>query len=157
MAVQVNVHPKVERQLTALEKQAKNPSIVAARARRVIGALIRGMPLAGAGRLKRKTDKRVKNCLKFDLGLGYRMVCIKEEKIIYVLFVGDHDNCDNWLDNHSRKKPHKTELEMHSHTIAKKCASMSKNTISMVVSFDDPCFCHIGQKDLRRVFKGLTG
>ncbi len=154
MAIQVNVHPKVERQLTALEKQAKNPSIVAARARRIIGALIRGMPLASAGLLKRKTDKRVKNCLKFDLGLGYRLVCIKEEKIIFVLFVGDHDNCDNWLDNHSRKKPHKPELEMHSHTVEN---APSENRLFAVVSFDDPCFCHIAQKDLRRVFKGLIG
>ncbi len=154
MAIQVNVHPKVERQLTALEKQAKSPSIPAARARRIIGALIRGMPLASAGLMKRKTDRRVKNCLKFDLGFGYRLVCIKEEKIIYVLFVGNHDNCDNWLDNRSKKNPHKTALEMHSYTFEN--IPVSENTMSMV-PFDDPCFCHIGQKDLRRVFKGLTG
>ena len=76
MAIQVNVHPKVERQLTALEKQANKPCVPAARARCIIGALIRGMPLASAGLMKRKTDKRLKNCLKFDLGLGYRLVCI---------------------------------------------------------------------------------
>ena len=157
MATQVYVYPKVERQLAALEKQAKNPFIVANRARRIIDALGRGMRLASAGLLRRKTDKRVKNCLKFDLGLGFRLICIKEGKIIYVLFVGDHDNCDNWLDNYSKRNSPRAEFEMRSYTPEKKCALIPKNPIPMALSFDDPYFYQIAQKDLRRVFKGLTG
>ncbi|MCP3942631.1 MAG: hypothetical protein GY710_14240 [Desulfobacteraceae bacterium] len=156
MVVGVYVHPKVERQLAALEKQAKNPSIVADRARRIIDALIRGMRLTSAGRLKRKIDKRLKNCLKFDLGQGFRLLGIKEGAIICILFVGDHDRCDNWLDNYSKKKPPLAQFEMHSCTVGKKCVSISKDPIPMMESLEDSCFCQVSQKDLRRVFKGLT-
>ncbi len=156
MATRVYVHPKVERQLAALEKQAKNSSIAANRARRIIDALIRGMRLASAGLLKRKIDRRVKNCLKFDLGKGFRLVCIKEGNFIYVLFVGDHDNCDNWLDNQNKKITNRIDLEMGSYILGKNSTPMSKKVVSKPVCVDDFCFCQISQKDLRRVFKGLT-
>ncbi|MDD9304257.1 MAG: hypothetical protein HUK40_18680 [Desulfobacter sp.] len=157
MPTQVHIHAKVERQLAALEKQGKTRSIAADRSRRIIDALIQGKNPAGAGLLKRKTDRRVKNCLKFDLGAGFRLICVSEGKNIHVLFVGDHDSTDNWLDNHRKKRPHKTELAMHSYTVGKGCDRLSKlpGTVNDVLG--DPGFFQLSQEDLRRVFKGLIG
>lgn len=160
MGKQVCVHPQVKRKLAAFKKKAKNSSIVADRARRIIEALIQGLPFASAGLLKKKIDKRVKNCFKFDLGLGFRLVCIKEGKTIYVLFVGNHDHCDNWLDSYPNKKYSKGEPEMRSYgsyIVEKIGDPLPKEPTPMEVSLDDSCLCQITQKDLRRVFKGLTG
>lgn len=158
MAAQVHIYPKIERQLASLEKQEKAPCIAAARARRIIDALIRGMRPASSGLLKRKTDKRLKNSLKFDLGSGFRLICVEEGEIIHVLFIGDHDNCDNWLDNYSKKKPHKKQLELQSYTIDTGGTAMSVTpSHRQETSIDDPGFPQISQEALRQVFKGLTG
>lgn len=162
MPKQIQIYPKLERQLAVLERQGTTRSIAAQRARQIIDALIQGDTPASAGLLKRKTDKRVKNCLKFDLGAGFRLICISEGKIIYVLFVGDHDSADNWLDNYSKKKPHKTELEMNTYTVDTPCAQRVRTPAPgtpapMEDMFEDPGFVQITQEDLRRVFKGLVG
>jgi hypothetical protein len=160
MCKQVCVHTQVERKLAAFKKKAKNSSIVAERARRIIDALIQGVPFASAGLLKRKTDKRVKNCFKFDLGLGFRLLCIKERKTIYVMFVGNHDHCDNWLDSYPNKKYSRAEPEMRSYSssvVEKTGDPLPKEPISMAVPLEDSCLGQITQKDLRRVFRGLTG
>jgi len=157
MPIQVHIYPKFERQLATLERQGNMCSIAAQRARRIIDALVRGETPASAGLLKRKTDKRVKNCLKFDLGSGFRLICISERDIVYVLFVGDHDSADNWLDNYKNKKKHKTEGAMHIYTVEKRCARISGTPGPMEDVLDGPDFPQVSQEELRRVFKGLVG
>ena len=114
MPIRVNISFKVERQLAALERQGKSLSIVAIRSRRIIDELMKRESSTSAGLMKRKIDRRVKNCFKFDLGSGFRLICVREGKNIYILFVGDHDSADNWLDNYRKKKPYKTDIKMHS-------------------------------------------
>lgn len=157
MPKQIHVSPKVERQLAVLERQGTTRSIAAQRVRRIIDALIHGDSPASAGLLKKKSDRRVRNCLKFDLGAGFRLICVSERENIYILFVGDHDSSDNWLDNYSKKKPHKTELEMNTYIVDKQCAQMSGTPTPMKNMFEDPGFFRITQEELRRVFKGLVG
>jgi len=157
MPKQIHVYPKVERQLAAFERQGTTRSIAAQRARRIIDILIQGDRPASAGLLKRKTDKRVRNCLKFDLGAGFRLICVSEGKIIYVLFVGDHGSADNWLDNYSKKKPHTIEFEMNTYIVDRQCAQMSGMPAPMKDMFENPGFSRITQEALRRIFKGLVG
>ena len=160
MAEQVKIYLKIERQLTALEKQTNAPAVAAERARQIIEALIHGISPAAAGLMKPRADQRVKNSIKFNLGSGFRLICIKERKTIYVMFVGGHDQCDAWLNNFSRKKPHKNELEMDIHLVADSVAARaipkSEPLESLDISFDDSLYPDISQADLRRVFKGLT-
>jgi len=70
MPIWVNISFKVERQLAALERQGKSFSIAAIRSRRIIDELMKRESSTSAGLMKRKTDKRVKDCFKFDLGSG---------------------------------------------------------------------------------------
>ncbi len=157
MPKQIHVSPKVERQLGMLERQGTTRSIAAQRVKRIIDALIQGDSPASAGLLKKKSDRRVKNCLKFDLGAGFRLICVSEGKIIYVLFVGDHDSSDNWLDNYSKRKPHKTELEMRTYIVGKQPAQISCTPVPMKDVAEGSHFLKITQEDLRQVFKGLVG
>ena len=157
MPMRVNISFKVERQLAALERQGKSLSIAAIRSRRIIDALMKRESATSAGLMKRKTDKRVKNCFKFDLGSGFRLICVREGKNIYILFVGDHDSADNWLDNYRKKKPYKTDIKMHSHIVDKQSVMMSGTLSPMKDTVEDHCFTSITQANLRRIFKGLVG
>ena len=42
-------------------------------------------------------ESRIKSCVKYNFGMGFRLVTVKRDKIIWVLFVGSHDDADAWL------------------------------------------------------------
>jgi len=50
-------------------------------------------------------ESRIKSCIKYDLGAGFRLVTVNTEKVIWLLFVGNHDAADKWLDNNSGWTP----------------------------------------------------
>ena len=43
--------------------------------------------------------------MKYDFGMGFRLVTVKRDKIIWVLFVGSHDDADAWLNKNSGWTP----------------------------------------------------
>lgn len=158
MTAPVHVHPKVERQLSALSRQANAPANAAGRAREIIRRLARGESPATSGRMRPKSDRRVKNCLKFDLGKGFRLICLREKGVIYVFFVGDHDSADTWLDHYTRKKPHKTDLSMDllSMEPVRSNRPVCRNETGNAGASDEESRPEeIPQELLRRVFRGL--
>ena len=50
-------------------------------------------------------ENRIKSCFKYDLGLGYRLITIHKNKTIYVTYIGNHDDCDKWLNKNSGWTP----------------------------------------------------
>lgn len=42
-------------------------------------------------------EARIRNCKKVDLGGGYRLVCIKKDGYLALLYVGTHDDCFRWI------------------------------------------------------------
>jgi len=71
------------------------------RAEKVSG-ILEHLNLAGIGGLKKipatnHGESRIKHCVKYDLGDGYRIITAQMNKIVWFLFVGDHDECDRWL------------------------------------------------------------
>ena len=48
-------------------------------------------------------ETRIKHCVKYDLGQGYRLVTIKHKGIISLEYVGNHDDTDKWLDRNAGK------------------------------------------------------
>ncbi len=162
MADQVQIHPKIEKQLTAMEKQANAPSIAAGRARKIIDALIQGQETESPGLLRSRSDKRVKDSRKFDLGSGFRLICIKTRRAIYVMHVGDHESCDAWFDQNSKKRPHKKTLSMDAFDIVgvhvqDRAGSRSCESIPAEFDMDDdPYLTPVPQEYLRKVFSGLV-
>ncbi|MGO3933683.1 hypothetical protein NP284_35875 [Rhodopseudomonas pseudopalustris] len=53
-----------------------------------------GLPVTNNG------ETRIKNCVKYDLGDGWRLVTRQTDKICTFLYVGDHDTTDRWLESH---------------------------------------------------------
>lgn len=44
-------------------------------------------------------ETRIKHCVKYDLGDGFRLVTIQNENYICLCFVGNHDKTDKWLNS----------------------------------------------------------
>ncbi|MFA5905598.1 MAG: hypothetical protein WC836_16830 [Desulfobacula sp.] len=157
MIDKIHVHPKVEKLLDQMENLEKAPSIAAKRARNIIQNLVEGVKPSHAGRLSKKKDARIHNLFKFDLGRGYRLVCIREKVCIHILFVGSHDHCDTWLDTNSRKKPHKTEVSMNVYCVAPSQAEGMAKKFPAEPGHECFIIPEISQEDLKKVFKGLMG
>src|ERR1043166_2887711 len=45
-------------------------------------------------------ESRIKNCVKYELGDGWRLVTSKTDKTCTFLFVGDHSDTERWLNAH---------------------------------------------------------
>lgn len=43
-------------------------------------------------------EYRLKYCVKYDLGSGYRLITVRLGDRLYLPFVGNHDEADQWLD-----------------------------------------------------------
>jgi len=50
-------------------------------------------------------ESRIKSCVKHDLGLGFRLVTVRRDKIIWLLYVGDHDDAMAWIKKNSGWTP----------------------------------------------------
>ncbi len=48
----------------------------------------------------KKGEQRIKNCIKYDLGGGYRLVTIRVNNHLYIPFLGSHDETDQWFQRH---------------------------------------------------------
>ncbi|MFT5728242.1 MAG: hypothetical protein ACI8PB_002395 [Desulforhopalus sp.] len=48
----------------------------------------------------RKGESRIKNCVKYNLGGGYRLVTVMGGNHLFVTFFGSHDETDLWFDRH---------------------------------------------------------
>lgn len=48
----------------------------------------------------RKGEQRLKNCVKYDMGGGYRLVTVMVENHLFVTSLGSHDETDQWFDRH---------------------------------------------------------
>jgi len=157
MAGKVLLHPRLEKQLRAMEGRANAPFIAAGRARRIIGAVIKGQTSRAAGLFRARSDTRVKNAWKYDLGAGYRLICIRTKQIIYVMYAGDHESCDAWLNNNSKKQPRISETEMTAFTIRDSPEPFDCRTgRDLEPDFDDQHPAPIPQAYLRKVFCGLV-
>lgn len=172
MTDRVYISLKTQRRLDQMAGQTNAPAVAAERARQIIDSLIRGqVPVPGvaegigsdgpdgpdpanAGLMRYKKDNRVKNSLKFNLGRGYRLICIREKKEIYAMFVGDHDSSDAWLDHFTRKRPHKTEQAMQVFSVETPGAAPVRPSVPEPEAGPDP-MPEIPQEILRQVFRGL--
>ncbi|WP_321417216.1 hypothetical protein [uncultured Desulfobacter sp.] len=160
MADEVHLHPKLERQLTTMEGRANAPSIAAGRARKIIEAMIEGQTSQASGLFRARSDARVKNSWKYDLGAGYRLICIRTKQIIYIMHLGDHESCDTWLNNNSKRQPQNTEIKMTAFTIRDTSNPYDFQTVraqDQKPDFDDQDLPSIPQEYLRKVFRGLAG
>ncbi len=154
MLTRVHVHSKVEKLLTQMKKQGNLSLIVAKRAETIIKNLVKGFRPMMAGFFSK--DARIKSLYKFNLGSGYRLVCIREKYNIFILFIGSHDNCETWINKRKGLPPHKAGLFINTYDVNVPDRSLSKELTHRDEIEDDSFLIpEITDKDLRKVFRGL--
>ncbi len=163
MTKKVYVHAKVEKELQKLQNQDNTPGFAAKKAEQIIQSLARGEKPAMAGKLTRNGDGRIKKCLKYDLGKGYRLICVKERTSIYVLYSGSHDSCHTWLDKNRSLKVEAfmdslNPYDYNELSLSEKNSQYNKTKPDYnypEMDYDDLLLEKVTQTDLRKIFQGI--
>ncbi|PZU16062.1 MAG: hypothetical protein DI591_08840 [Citromicrobium sp.] len=69
----------------------------------VLGSLNDENPFAGLTTTNHG-ESRIPNCVKYDLGSGWRLVTVQDSRTCGFIFVGDHEDVDRFLDQQRGKK-----------------------------------------------------
>ncbi len=157
--MKVYVHTKVEKTLSRLQDQENTPAFAARKAQQIIDALADGIKPADAGKLSKNGDARIPKCVKYDLGKGYRMVCVKERTAIYILYTGSHDSCHTWIDKNRNLKLDQFMAFLNPYHASRKTGyahTKRKDRRRKEADYDELLMERITQKDLRMIFQGLT-
>ncbi|MBK8752315.1 MAG: UvrD-helicase domain-containing protein [Candidatus Competibacteraceae bacterium] len=64
-----------------------------------VSDVFKGVPTTNHG------ENRIKNCIKYDLSGFARLITIQTNDICLLMFVGDHDACENWLNRNNGLTP----------------------------------------------------
>jgi hypothetical protein len=150
---------KLDKQLQALSRSDRKAAMAAERAHDIVSKLQTGSPpLAETGAVTKHGECRIKGCIKYDLGSGYRLVTYKQDKGLYVLYAGSHDDCNRWIENNrelavaiirQRSRPISV---FNSHAQAQ-CNDTEKE--SMDWKEPDDSSEELDDRQLRAIFSGL--
>lgn len=112
-------------------------------------------------RFTRKGEARIKYCKKIDLGCGYRIVCIKKDGHLALLYVGTHDDCFRWIERNRGMKFDVSASEgslriEHGNYIAGDDTTQDiLEEQRMLVEYEDSLTSRLSDDVLRQVFSGL--
>lgn len=100
---------RFRKQLQTMEKAGKNERIAVKRAEDIIASLQRD-PLHGAAENRRTHhgELRLRDCRKYDLSCGFRLIGLKRDSRLIFTCIGSHDDCQRWIEN-NRKDPEDIE------------------------------------------------
>lgn len=157
----VHSNAKFEKMLNALRTSEKMAVAASRKADEIIDNILQhGMdtPLSEMGKLTRHGEFRIKNCIKFDIGKGHRLVCVKDHDSLYLLFVGTHDDCSAWVENNRNYEPDPDRNNIITRFVASKDQNGSLHTDpgTLEPDYEDLLLEKITEKDLRMVFSGLV-
>ncbi|ACN13920.1 hypothetical protein HRM2_08070 [Desulforapulum autotrophicum HRM2] len=159
----IHINSKILKLLDEANELENVNAFAAKKADAIINALLMGVKPVRAGKLTRNGDARIKRCLKYDLGQGFRLVCVKDGRDFYVLFTGSHDSCDTWMDKHRNLKLSGIMDVMESLKVRPQKDSLSETAYCTKTDdkddyddYDDFFERQIPQKVLRTVFQGLV-
>lgn len=158
----VHISSKVQSRLNSLKKSGKTGMVLAQKATRIIEGLASGSTrrrLNAVGSLTKYGEKRIKKCRKYDLGGGFRLITLQQGVGVFILFLGTHDECQRWLENHSRLKKvsadNITLFEARLHDHPPDCPDhIDPADIRQDVADEERL--KLSDQDLRRVFCGLV-
>lgn len=155
----VQCTPRFDRCLKDLDKGGGKAARAAERARNLFEELIaegERNPFK-AGRLTGHGESRLHHSVKYDLGNGYRLVCLLRGNVCTLAYAGSHDECNRWIrGQHSRiahREPHRTT------SVAERRISPSASEEQDLRVEADDYEASLAEKlqdtDIIRVFNGL--
>ncbi len=150
------------KQLKSLLKGGANAVPAAGHAQAIIDQIVNGgiCDPKLMGRLTRYGDARIRNCIKFDLVGGYRLVGIMLDRGIAFLYVGSHDECDQWIKNNAGLEPildkkRNKVVEIREAAAEETPADSALEMDTPEADYDELVLRDVTEQDLRKIFCGL--
>lgn len=149
---------RFSKQLQAMYQAGKNERIAAMRARRILADLQEN-PLHEEAECKRTHygEQRLKDCRKYDLSCGFRLVGLKRGRRLIFSCIGSHDDCQRWIENN---REYQNNIE--SVPVAGQCAQTSHRSISSrneeeveIDEYEEQLMARIDERMLREIFAGF--
>lgn len=162
------IDPRVRKQQQSLLRSGKKAAGAAEQVDAIIDRWVeRGRLWDDVAAMTKHGELRIKNCVKFDLGSGYRLITLKHAEKVVVLYAGSHDDCDRWLEN-NRELPLELILNRcevrQVHCVSAKTPDASDPLEARADAFgsnweecDNFAEEPIGERELRLLFSGLCG
>lgn len=153
--------PKVTDQIETLRKAGTMGVLLADKAEAIICRLKSGEAWQADRKVAPRTahgEKRIRKCVKYDLGWGFRLITLLRNDVLHVCYLGPHDQCDRWLADNSRLK----EVDFGRSALYKVATQALKvdglhTEISSEESDDlDQRLQKLPDRSLRRIFRGLV-
>jgi hypothetical protein len=152
--------PNFDRRLNMLRERGGTALIAVKKSEEIINRIImKGRAHSHKiGKQTKNGELRIKHCIKYDLGNGYRLVCIRKRSHLTCLFVGNHDDCSRWIE---RKKGIKYEIDNNysNMLLTKENTSMdfeSVEEIDPAEEYEDNIMKRVNDKIIRTIFSGLV-
>lgn len=160
MIEKIHVDSRLKKCLAALRKGSRRACLAADRTEAIIEELKRGeTPPGEICTFTRNGEARIKGCRKYDLGAGYRLVVLKEEDELFILFVGTHDECSRWIEN-NRDNLTLESIAERSETIRRAGRDSAQPSPPTPPTDDmepeEDWIPPVSDKDLRAIFSGLV-
>ena len=155
------VSSKVESRIAALEKACKSGKNLAQKATGIIDSLASGDAWNHMSTVESYTkygEKRIRNCRKYDLGCGYRLIALQRGQTVFIPFLGSHDECQRWLENNSQLKAFHAGKGKAIHIEDKNLSPTNPIDAKKMDGDEDAdgFLPDLTDKDLRYVFNGLV-
>jgi len=153
--------PLFDKQLKALGKAEKKGSLAAERAGQIIKYLSAHdrQALAMKNKLTKRGELRVRNCRKYDLGSGYRLITMIMENKLFLFCVGTHDECDRWLNN---KRGKSLQLEPENFVFVAENGEVEPQQLlddswpeEESDEYEEHLLARLSDADLRYIFSGI--
>lgn len=153
----------LDRQLAALRRAGKKGEIAAAQFERILACLKNYGPRSEEIFTKRTKhgEYRLKNCIKYDLGYGYRVITIRIDDRLFIPFLGVHDAANLWLERHGQDGflPQESFYSQEILVSYEQCLEDNQQETDQFIDKNDPYEEHLharlDESLLRDIFHGL--
>ena len=151
------------KQLHGLQKAGKKAESPPSKCETIINDIKRnGCQCEGVlSQRTRKGELRIKNCIKYDLGGGYRLVTIRADSHLFITFVGSHDDTDQWIEHHRYdtfspgKLLYRCEERIIPSDITETPAAENFKADDIDDDYEDQLSARLDERQLKSIFQGL--
>jgi len=151
--------PKFDKYLNILRERGGTALLAAKKAEEIINKiLIKGRENSHIiGKLTKNGEFRIRHCIKYDLGNGYRLVCMKKGSHLVLLYIGTHDDCSRWLQR-NRDLQYEIDNNCNNMLLTRDVPSIdfiSSADVDPADEYEEQLVKRIDDKVLRNIFCGL--
>jgi hypothetical protein len=155
----VYLDPRFEKQMRILRRAGKKAALAAVQVDEIIANLQAGKSMASEiGSVTKHGELRIRGCIKYDLGSGYRLLTFKQGGDLFVLYVGSHDECDRWIENNRDLSPEIIQGRCRNMKVEDSCSEKQPGDESNTqLTFEEDLTYpeELDDRHLRIVFRGL--